>query len=125
MAVIMYEDALRVGTAKYAMLQPLRWSSDKSAMSNANELEAFRHIVQAHFCENRTAILAEVRNWMSDSALGRNRSKVLEPIKGSMGTKGVPRTFQIDALQDLLPKLEEVLSKATFGGNMNSCNSIS
>jgi len=115
--VILYEDVLRVGTAKYAMVQPLKWSLDTSMSTMGKTgLEAFGEIVRAHFFENRIAILAEVRNWMSDHALGRNRSKALE--KSARGidknVSGSTGTLQIDALQALLPKLEELLSKASM-----------
>mmetsp|Transcript_24084 Transcript_24084/g.43359 ORF Transcript_24084/g.43359 Transcript_24084/m.43359 type:complete len:812 (+) Transcript_24084:980-3415(+) len=139
--VVLYEDALRVGTARYAMMQPLEWSlrgriiddakrcatTMGSAMGSATStgLEAFDEIVRAHFCENKMAILAEVRNWMSDAALGRNRSKALgqrisdirgqatSSMSGNDGKAG-STTLQIDALRGLLPKLEELLSKASL-----------
>ncbi|KAL7542465.1 hypothetical protein ACHAXR_011803 [Thalassiosira sp. AJA248-18] len=132
--VILYEDVLRVGTVRYAMSQPLRWSmteggrgdSTTSMMSGniKNGMEAFGDIIQAHFYENKTAILAEVRNWMSDSALGRSRSKALSSSISRRGVAGGGvggGALQIDALKDLLPKLEELLSKAV----MPQCSSIS
>lgn len=106
--VILYEDVLRVGTARYAVAQPLKEALDgkrSAAAMGRTGLEAFGDIVRAHFCENRDAVLAEVKNWMSDHALGRDREKALGRAPAG--------TLPIDALQGLLPKLEALLSKAS------------
>ncbi|KAL9186499.1 hypothetical protein ACHAXT_005737 [Thalassiosira profunda] len=105
--VILYEDVLRVGTVKFAMAQHLRQALEGTSSGVKSGLEPFSEIILAHFGENRTSILAEVRNWMDDVALGRNRSKALgKNAKGS----GV---LQIDSLRNLLPKLEALLDRAS------------
>mmetsp|Transcript_19213 Transcript_19213/g.41635 ORF Transcript_19213/g.41635 Transcript_19213/m.41635 type:complete len:1158 (-) Transcript_19213:1600-5073(-) len=113
--VVLYEDVLRVGTVKYAMVQSLKWALEGSMSKHG--LEAFSEIIQAHFCENRSSILEEVRNWTCDCSLGRNRSKALEfrQQRRSLTIPGANKdTLQIDALQGLLPKLKELLSKASM-----------
>ena len=116
--VVVYEDTLRVGTVKYCMSQPLRAAlegRDPSLGFNAeNGMEAFYDIIQAHFCENNTAILAEVKNWMSDTALGRNRSTLTARKVAPGGAGAISGTLQIDALQGLLPKLEELVTRAVI-----------
>eukprot|EP00581_Thalassiosira_minuscula_P008299 CAMPEP_0183702758 /NCGR_PEP_ID=MMETSP0737-20130205/759_1 /TAXON_ID=385413 /ORGANISM="Thalassiosira miniscula, Strain CCMP1093" /LENGTH=1186 /DNA_ID=CAMNT_0025929429 /DNA_START=37 /DNA_END=3598 /DNA_ORIENTATION=+ len=112
--VVLYEDVLRVGTARHAMISPLKSSLDERSMGRTG-LEAFGDIVRAHFCENRAAILAEVKHWMSDHAFGRDRTKALDAkFRGMGGQGGNKGALQIDALQTLLPKLEDLLNKASI-----------
>ena len=111
--VILSEDEMRVGTVKFAMIQPLGWALDNKHPLDLpkNSLESFREIIQAHFCENRTSVLAEVRDWSSDLATGRNRKEALQCRRPGQGGK---KTLKIDELKDSLPKLEELLSKVTM-----------
>mmetsp|Transcript_17481 Transcript_17481/g.42509 ORF Transcript_17481/g.42509 Transcript_17481/m.42509 type:complete len:1170 (+) Transcript_17481:127-3636(+) len=99
--VVLYEDKLRTGTAKYAMNQHLGWSMFGSKSKTG--LEPFYDIIQAHFCENREAIHFEVRNWMNDYAYGRNRSD---------GTSKA--IFAIDELSKVLPRLESLFDQLHF-----------
>ncbi|CAB9503244.1 (E3-independent) E2 ubiquitin-conjugating enzyme UBE2O [Seminavis robusta] len=101
--VVIFEDLIRVGTTKYGMIQPLKAAcrilqDEEGSKKKDAMFRAFGEIIQAHFAQNREAVLAEVRMWMSDYAYSRNRNV----IKGSLS---------IDQLQTLLPKLEEVLSE--------------
>ena len=98
--VVMFEDKIRVGTARYAMLEPLKYAL--TPRKNGS-LEAFAPIIQAHFKESAYAILTEVRSWTNDSALGRDR-----------GNTDDQRKFPIDSLQALLPKLDTLLSKVSI-----------
>jgi ubiquitin-protein ligase len=95
--VVLYEDEIRVGTVKYAMIQALEASFNPSNTSY-NWLRPFFDIIQAHFYRNQVDILTEVQSWTSDGVLGRNRSELAE--------KGVS-ALPIDSLEkSLLPKLE-------------------
>lgn len=113
MKVILYEDELRVGAVKFAMHQHLRWALEGS--KNTNGLETFSDIIQAHFWENRSSVLAEVRTWMSDVALGRNRDhgdmRKAGYKLGDGNNKTSKKAMRIDDLQALLPKLEALLDK--------------
>lgn len=115
--VVLYEDVLRVGTVKCAMIQPLRAALNTSSGAGISEDAGatFGDIIQAHFCENKTAILAEVRGWMDDLALGRKRDMETTPGRGNdkQAKKG-KGTLQIDALKVFLPKLEELLGRASI-----------
>jgi len=122
--VVLYEDVLRVGTVKHAIIEPIKSSLQRSTLSkmssSTNNLDAFGNIIQAHFYENRQSILTEVRTWSDDNALGRNRNSTKANAIGqrsasllgqSLGSGGV---FHIDQLQPLLPKLESLLSKVSM-----------
>lgn len=103
--VVLYEDELRVGTVKYAMLDPLV-SCATFAEQKGNDLwQPFLSVIRAHFSSNRHDIVIEVRKWMSDQALGRNRS-----FDSSA-------SFTIDQLRALVPKLEERLSRVAMPGS--------
>mmetsp|Transcript_27180 Transcript_27180/g.61949 ORF Transcript_27180/g.61949 Transcript_27180/m.61949 type:complete len:1130 (-) Transcript_27180:90-3479(-) len=106
--VVMFEDKIRIGTARYAMLEPLKYAL--TPRKNGS-LEAFASIIQAHFKESAEAILVEVRSWTNDSALGRDRSNA-EQMK-----------FPIDSLIVLLPKLENLLSKVSILSDRSSASS--
>ena len=97
--VVLFEDKIRIGTARYAMLETLKYAL--TPRKNGS-LEAFAPIIQAHFKESADTILIEVRSWTNDSALGRDRSNA-DQMK-----------FPIDCLQALLPKLESLLSKVSI-----------
>jgi len=105
--VILYEDALRVGSVKFSMIQMLEWSLESTKNSN-NTLEAFGLIIQAHFHENSHCVRAEVESWISEQALERKYKEALQ--KDTKGTD----TLVIDELHGLLPKLEGLLSKVTM-----------
>jgi len=132
--VVLYEDVLRVGTVKHAIVEPIKSSLQRSTLSkmssSTNNLDAFGNIIQAHFYENRQSILTEVRTWTDDNALGRNRnsskanaigqrsaSLLVQTLPGSGGV------FQIDQLQPLLPKLESLLSKVSMPKQSSSVDS--
>lgn len=87
-AVVGYEDVLRVGTVKYAMLETL---------SGPRHLAPFGKAIEAHFYQNRNLIINEVRKWLSDHSFGRQRQE--------------GKAEAIDELNTFLPKLEEYLSK--------------
>jgi ubiquitin-protein ligase len=95
-----YEDDIRFGTVKYAMIQSLQ--AAVSTPSNSNRwLQPFKEIIQAHFYQNRDAVLQEVRMWISDDMLGRDRTKLYR----AQGAK-----LSIDVLENtLLPKLVNLL----------------
>ena len=119
--VVLYEDNLRVGTVKYCMLEPLSMVMTASVASSsgkkANMWDPFASIIQAHFATNHLEIVAEVRKWMSDHTLGRNRST--DPMEDE------PQAFIIDQLQKLLPKLEKQFSKvATMGALVDNSQSL-
>jgi len=131
--VVLYEDVLRVGTVKHAIIEPIKSSLQRSALtkmsSSTNNLDAFGNIIQAHFYENRQFILTEVRTWSDDNALGRNRNSSKANAIGqrsasllgqSLGSGGV---FQIDQLQPLLPKIESLLSKISMPKQSSSVDS--
>ena len=131
--VVLYEDVLRVGTVKHAIIEPIKSSLQRSTLSkmssSTNNLDAFSNIIQAHFYENRQSILTEVRTWSDDNALGRNRNSSKANAIGqrsasllgqSLGSGGV---FQIDQLQPLLPKLESLLNKVSMPKQSSSADS--
>lgn len=131
--VVLYEDVLRVGTVKHAIIEPIKSSLQRSTLSkmssSTNNLDAFGNIIQAHFYENRQSILTEVRTWSDDNSLGRNRNSSKANAIGqqsasllgqSLGSGGV---FQIDQLQPLLPKLESLLSKVSMPKQSSSIDS--
>ena len=135
--VILYEDVLRVGTVKHAIVQPIKSSLEKSTlMTSSNDgLEAFSDIILAHFYENRTSVLEEVRSWSDDDALGRNRSqahafgqrrnKALgHGLSGGGGGGGKGTVLQIDELKPLLPKLEKLLAKISMPQSSSSTSSV-
>ena len=135
--VILYEDVLRVGTVKHAIVHPIKLSLEKSTlMTSSNDgLEAFSDIILAHFYENRTSVLEEVRSWSDDDALGRNRSqahafgqrrnKALgHGLSGGGGGGGKGTVLQIDELKPLLPKLEKLLAKISMPQSSSSTSSV-
>jgi len=123
--VVLYEDVLRVGTVKHAIVEPIKSSLHRSTLtkmsSGTNNLDAFSNIIQAHFYENRQSILTEVRTWTDDNALGRNRNSSKAVAIGQRSASllgqslsGSGGVFHIDQLQPLLPKLESLLSKVSM-----------
>ncbi|KAG7348884.1 ubiquitin-conjugating enzyme [Nitzschia inconspicua] len=98
--VVRYDDYVRVGTVKYAMLQAIQTSLDPSNSSN-KWLCPFSNIIQAHFYCNQSEILSQVRSWTCDGLCGRNRIEM---------TKNGETSLQIDTLETtLIPKLERLL----------------
>jgi len=67
--IVDYEDKLRIGTVKYAILEALN-NGEKQQY-----LAPFAKVIQAHFYQNRTAIMDEVNGWLSDNAYGRKREE--------------------------------------------------
>ena len=135
--VILYEDVLRVGTVKHAIVQPIKSSLAKSALitSSNDGLGAFSDIILAHFYENRNSVLEEVRSWSDDDVLGRNRSQAYAVGQrrnkalghglsggGDGGGKGI--VLQIDELKPLLPKLEKLLAKIAMPQSSISTGSV-
>jgi hypothetical protein len=101
--VVLYENNIRVGTVKYAMIQPLQ-ASTAVVDPNGNQkwILPISNIIQMHFLRNASEILQEVRSWTSDGVYDRDRSKVPQQS-----------TLPIDTLETtLFPKLEMLLKQA-------------
>lgn len=112
--VVQYEDGVRLATVKYAMAQPLRRALEKKKPHGDDGLEAFGDVVRAHFYENRTAIVFEIRGWMDDLALGRTREASATLGRDQTPKKGAVVASQMDKLVVLLPTLEELLARAAI-----------
>lgn len=96
-----YNDVLRVGTVRFAMLETLQSSSG----SLARHLEAFAVPIQIHFYCNRSAILQQVQQWtMTASASKMDIDDDEGPFVGRFNAAPPGN------LKDLVPKLEQRLS---------------
>ena len=99
--VILYEDELRVGTLKYAIMEPLTFSLDESAEEQVSFWSPFRKIIQGHFYQNRENVVRAVKSWLSDEICGRDRKQAM-----AFGSSQV----KIDTCKALLPKLQACLT---------------
>jgi hypothetical protein len=96
--VVLYEDQIRVGTVKYALLDILNGTVGRDSKASSRKyLQPFVQPVQAHFCQNGSQIFSEVQSWLSDTQLGRKREN---------NNASLP----IDEVNILLPKLKNLLS---------------
>ncbi|KAG7374932.1 ubiquitin-conjugating enzyme [Nitzschia inconspicua] len=113
--VVRYDDYVRVGTVKYAMLQAIQTSLDPSNSSN-KWLCPFSNIIQAHFYFNQSEILSQVRSWTCDGLCGRNRIEM---------TQNGETSLQIDTLETtLIPKLERLLGQTKISVDFEKPTSV-
>ena len=115
--VWLYEDNVRVGSMRYAMLEPLdiatRVGDEEKVKPALAHLSPFEDIIKAHFYHNGQETLNAVHAWITASRPSTvSHDRGVPPVP--MGSPPVPNEYPaavLDSLHKLYPKLESSLEK--------------
>lgn len=113
-----YEDKIRVGTVRYAMLEPLQMVCREKNIVKPSlaHLVPFENIIKLHFSHNGAKALGSVADWINSSrpsTVGSNgqQSISIPPSKRrQVSSQPYPTEF-VSSLNDLFHQFEKCLKK--------------
>lgn len=119
-----YEDRVRIGTIRFAMIEPLLLASGKEQSEmkpSVATLLPFEDVIKAHFYHNGNVILTSIKGWLEayrpSSLYAQNESQSsnqIQPLFASMSTddpsSNLPSTL-LHTLQELFLKVESSMSQ--------------
>lgn len=79
-----YEDQIRLGSMRYALLEPLQLAArvgDSVIQESTKFLSPFEHIIKAHFFHNGNATLAAVSEWFNTARPSEQEEKSMKILE--------------------------------------------